>query len=71
LVRLLAVGSVVGVGMLGGRAASASTDGTITVHADSVIRTLPPTFFGINYDTWWDDTQGSAASAVQLAAGCG
>ena len=66
LVRLLAVGSVVGVGMLGGRAASASTDGTITVHADSVIRTLPPTFFGINYDTWWDDTQGSAASAAAL-----
>ena len=66
LARLLAAGSVAGMGILGGGVASASPDGTITVHADSVIRTLPPTFFGINYDTWWDDTQGSAASAAAL-----
>src|SRR5579871_4893208 len=30
-------------------------------------RTIPPGFFGINYSAFWDDAQGSAASARALA----
>lgn len=36
--------------------------GSVTVDLSTVIRTLPPTFFGINYDTWWDNSQGSSGS---------
>ncbi len=39
---------------------------TITVDARYPLRTLPATFFGINYVGFWDAHQGSAASAAAL-----
>ncbi len=40
---------------------------TVLVDTARVIRVIPPDFFGINYVGFWDDDQGSAASARALA----
>ncbi len=46
--------------------ADAAVD-TIVVDPSAVARTIPPTFFGVNAEGFWDAAQGSAASAVALA----
>jgi len=53
-------------GALGARA-NAGTSGTLVVDATAITRTLPPSFFGVNYVGFWDAAQGSAASAAALA----
>jgi hypothetical protein len=40
---------------------------TVLVDTSRVVRVIPPNFFGINYVAFWDDDQGSVASARALA----
>jgi hypothetical protein len=63
---LACVVTLAGATMLGVHAAMPAA-GTIVVDAGTPIRRLPATFFGINYVGFWDNHQGSAASARALA----
>src|SRR5919198_222656 len=63
---LACVVTLAGATMLGVHAAIPAA-GTIVVDAGTPIRRLPATFFGINYVGFWDNHQGSAASARALA----
>src|SRR5947209_830844 len=62
----LAAVSLLCIAALGGHARAASVD-HITVDTHGVTRTLPATFFGVNFVGFWDQNQGSPASAAALA----
>ncbi|HZU14547.1 MAG TPA: hypothetical protein VFB58_17045 [Chloroflexota bacterium] len=48
-------------------ASGAPTSGTILIDPGSIRRTLPNTFFGINYSAYYEPAEGSRASARALA----
>src|SRR4051812_41856261 len=48
-----------------------AADATITVDYNTVVRTLPAEFHGVNYVGYWDNVQGSAGSRDALRRGGG